>query len=212
MSVSKIGICNIALAMLGAESIRSFDENNKRARMSDVFFDSTRDYLLTKFDWPFARKLAELQPLDADTMGVTVPLGYYLYQLPYDCKTPRDVLPSGSRNEWSIMSNMLYCRRPPEELDECPLILKYTRVVSDTTVYSDTFVNLLALGIAVKMSPAITQDKPLTAALMDQFNVEQLNAWESDANIGSEYRMADETPENDTFVNVDGWYDPNIRS
>ena len=52
---SKIGICNLALAHLGADSIRSFEETNKRARMADVFFDQVRDYLLSKFDWPFFR-------------------------------------------------------------------------------------------------------------------------------------------------------------
>ena len=46
---------------------------------------------------------------------------------------------------------------------------------------------------------------------MDQFNIEQANAWESDANIGEDYREPDELPENDTFVNVDGFYDPNLR-
>jgi len=210
MAVSKIGICNIALAMLGADPIRSFDENNKRARMADVFYDSTRDYLLSKFDWPFARKLLALQPIDAETMGVTVPAGFFLYQLPADCRTPRDVLPSGSRTQWAIMSNMLYCRIDPDS--EVEVILKYTKQAADTAIYSDTFINLLALGIAVKMCPAITQDKQLTATLMDQFNVEQANAWESDANIGEEYRKADEQPENDTFVNVDGFYDPYLRA
>lgn len=208
MSVSKIGICNIALAMLGADSIRAFDENNKRSRLCDVFFETTRDYLLSKFDWPFARKLTELQALDPVAMDITVPIGQYAYQLPSDCKTPRDILPRGSRTPWSVIGTMVYCRIPP---DSEPVILKYTVQAVDSSIYTNTFINLLALGLAVKLCPALTQDKKLTTALMDQFNVEQANAWESDANIGEDYREPDETPENDTFVNVDGFYDPNLR-
>ena len=208
MTVSKIGICNIALAMLGADSIRAFDENNKRSRLCDVFFESTRDYLLSKFDWPFARKLVELMPLDPVAMKITVPSGQYAYQLPADCKTPRDILPRGSRTSWAVYGQMVYCNIVPSSE---AVILRYTMQATDSSIYTNTFVNLLALGLAVKLCPAITQDKKLTTALMDQFNVEQANAWESDANVGEDYREPDELPENDTFVNVDGFYDPNIR-
>jgi hypothetical protein len=63
------------------------------------------------------------------------------------------------------------------------------------------------LGIAVRLSPSVTQDKKLTAELREQFAFEQLNAWESEANIGNSYRAHDETPANDPFVNPEGIYD-----
>jgi len=204
MSASKIEICNIALAMLGADSIRSFDEKNKRARMADVFFDFTRDYLLAKFDWPFARKLAKIQPLDVASNKLTVPAGWYPYQLPNDCHTPRDLHPYGTDRKWHIMNDVLYCEVSPD-VDE-DLLLYYTSKNIDVSKYSFTFNNLLSLGLAVKMCPAITQDKALTNALTEQFAVEQINAWESEANIGEDYRTHDEDPNNDSFVNPDGAY------
>lgn len=208
MAVSKIEICNVALAMLGADAIRSFDEKNKRARMSDVFFDFTRDYLLTKFDWPFAKRFVKLQPLD-DTVtigGITtdrvVPDGMYPYQLPADCHTPRDMHPPGSKDPWDVMEDVFYCKVEPTE--ESAVYLYYTSAQIDVSKYSRTFNNLLALGLALKMCPAITQDKQLTAALGEQFAIEQQNAWESDANIGNMYREHDEDPNNDSFVYPDG--------
>lgn len=198
-STSKIEICNVALAMLGADSIRSFDENNKRARMADVFFDFTRDYLLSKFDWPFARKFAKLQPLSTDEM--TVPEGKQPYQLPNDCHTPRDIHPPGSKDPWSVMGKVLYCNTLSGEGD---VFLYYTAASLEVSQYPHTFNNLLALGIAVKMCAAITQDKALQSALTDQFGVEQVNAWESEANVGEDYRMHDEDPNNDSFVYPDG--------
>lgn len=200
--MSKISICNLALASLGAAPIRSFDEDNKRARMCDVFFDSTRDYLLSKFDWPFARKLIELTPL-ADTIA---PEGMYAYGMPSDCKTPRDLEPPGSRQPWEVMGRVFYCNIPPEASEI--VVLRYTVVVADETLFSDTFSNLLSLAIAVRMAPAITQDKSLTTALYEQFKQEQRDVWESDANIGENYRAYDEDPNNDTFVYPDGFTPP----
>lgn len=196
---SKIGICNLALAMLGADSIRSFDEKNKRARMADVFFDFTRDFLLTKFDWPFAKRLEELQELADDQM--IVPQGWWAYQLPNECHAPRDIHPPGSREPWKILGTALLCRSPG------PVYLYFTAKELDVVKYTSTFCNLVALGLAVKMGPVITQDKQLIAALEEQFIIDQNDAWESDANMGNEYREADEDPNNDTFVNPDGNWD-----
>ena len=202
MTVSKIEICNVALAMLGADAIRSFDDKNKRARMADVFFDFTRDYLLTKFDWPFARKLAKLNPLDATTM--IVPAGEYPYQLPNDCHAARSLHPRRSQDPWYVLQDVLYCRRVPST--EYDLLLQYTFKAVDVSKYSSTFNNLLASGLAVKMSPSITQDKALTAELGQQFLREQQDAWEADANVGDGYREPDEDPNNDSFVYPDGFF------
>jgi len=200
MAYSKIDICNSALAMLGADLLRSFDENNKRARMCFVFFDMTRDYLLSKFDWPFARAFRKLQLLDVTSM--TVPEGWYPFKLPSDCRNPRELHPPGSKDPWRIMGSVLYCKRTGIGGDDA--YLYYTIQNVDPSSYSDTFASLLSLGLAVRLCPSITQDKALTKALRDQFREEQRDAWESDANIGNEYREFDEDPNNDAFVNPDG--------
>ena len=197
MAVSKIEICNVALAALGADAIRSFDEKNKRARMADVFFDFTRDHLLAKFDWSFARKYAKIQPLS----GVTTPEGLYAYQIPNDCHTPRDIAPRGSKTRWMVMGNVLYCETDPDS--GMDVMLYYTYRVIDTSKFPSVFNDLLALGLAVKMGPAITQDKALVGVLTDQFRLEQQNAWEFSANIGNDYREFDEDPNNDSFVYPD---------
>jgi hypothetical protein len=192
---SKIHICNVALSILGSDSIRSFDESNKRSRMCDVFFDSVRDYLLAKFDWPFARSFAKLQQLDRT--GVDTPTGVYAYQLPTDCITPRDIFPSGSKDWWEVMGTVLFCKKSSD------VYLYYTKREISTGMFSPTFEHLLALGMAVKMGPAIIQDKTILANIANQFNADQRDCWESDANIGNSYRAYDETPDNDSFVNPD---------
>lgn len=201
MAYSKVAIANLALATLGADAIRSFDEKNKRARMSSNFFDSTRDYLLAKFDWPFARGFKKLN--EVDMMDIDVPAGMKVYQLPNDCRTPRDLWPPGSKTPWRIAADRLYTPTTGT------IYLYYTVQEVNTALFTDTFVSLLALGMAVRMAPAITQDKNLSKILYEQYQTEQLESWESDANIGEDYRSPDEDPNNDTFVYPDGyWHDP----
>lgn len=206
MSYSKIDICNIALALLGADSIRSFDEGNKRSRMCDVFYNLTRDYLLSKFDWPFARSCVLLAELDETSVDNYIPSGFSAYQLPNNCKTPRDVDPPGSKDSWYIMANVLFTDKTGD------IYLHYTKQEVNSALFSDTFSNLVALGIAVRLAPVISQDKALVKVLYDQYRVEQLEAWESDANIGEDYRTHDEDPNNDTFVEPDGYVDPDDES
>lgn len=207
MAISKIDVCNLALASLGADAIRSFDEHNKRSRMASNFFNSTRDYLLSKFDWPFARKYAKLEEVDSITAEIDVPEGFTIFGIPSDCRTPRDILPEGSKTPWSVVG--LYIMIPTGFSSNYSgnVYLKYTHQALNTLIYSDTFSNLLALGIAVRMAPAITQDKTLTNILYEQYAREQLEVWESDANIGNAYRMHDEDPNNDKFVYPDGHLD-----
>ena len=198
MSYSKVAIANLALATLGADAIRSFDEKNKRARMCSNFFDSTRDYLLAKFDWPFARGFKKLNEVELPDDEIA-PEGMKVYQLPNECRTPRDVHPPGSKDPWSIAGDKLYTNIGRD------VYLYYTIQEVNTALFSDTFVSLLALGMAVRMAPAITQDKNLSKNLYEQYRTEQLESWESDANIGEDYRMHDEDPNNDTFVNPGGY-------
>lgn len=202
MSVSKVDICNSALGLLGADRIRSVDEDNKRARMCDRFYESAKAYLLARFDWPFAKKLKKLQPLAVDEDDQIE--GRYEYALPSDCITPRDLYPPGGRNWWEIMGKTLICRVSPDSDTE--VILMYTGRVEDVTYFTDTFVNLLALSIAVRIAPSITQDEALAKSLYGQYQTELRDAWESDANVGNDYRAYNEDPNNDSFVYPDGVY------
>ena len=74
----------------------------------------------------------------------------------------------------------------------------------DLSKFSSVFAHLLALGIAVKICMPIVQDKELAMKLKEQYILDQNEIWESEANVGNDYRMYDEDPDNDPFVNPDG--------
>ena len=81
--LSSVDIANIALVELGGQMIRSFDENNKPARLVNLAYPTCRDWLLSSYRWSFARKTRELSLLEQ-----TSPDWTYVYQLPSDCFTP----------------------------------------------------------------------------------------------------------------------------
>jgi len=190
MAYSKIEICNIALAMLGEDAIRSFDDGNTRAKQCEVFYESVKGNLLTRFDWNFARKIAKLQRVE-DTI---LPDWIYAYKIPADCKIIRELYPRGSRQWWEVVGGEFHCRLPEE------VYVYYTSRSDIPAEFTDTFANLLALGLAVRLAPTVTQDMKLTATLQQQFASEERDVWESEANESNDYRAVDEDPNGDTFV------------
>ena len=205
---SAVDICNMALAMVGANLIRSLDEDNKRARTCAVFYPMTRDYLLDRFDWNFARKMAYLQPLSEErvigrppVISGSIPDGWYAYQQPHDCITPRDVHPPGSQKtaKWKKFQNMILTVLPPETKPR----LYYTCAVESTALFSPSFCTLLATGLALKLAPALAKDQQMTQSLLQQWKMEQAEVFGDDASTGDEYREHDERPEVDTFVYPD---------
>lgn len=195
---SKISICNMALAMLGADSIRDFDESNKRARLADILYESCKNYMLFRFDWPFARAFKNLQELDLSDEDT--PTGTHLFQVPSDCVVPRDVHPPGSKDKWDVIGDRIITHNTS-------VGLYYTKEGVTPNKFSDTFANLVALFLAVKLSPPITQDVKVTSELHRQYLIQIRDDWEADANVGNVYREFDEDPNNDTFVyppGVDG--------
>ena len=202
---SAVDICNQALSMVGGDFIRALDESTKRSRACSVFYPMLRDYLLTRLDWPFAKKLVLLKPLDEDqplrvSLNVqvqsVVPEGWYAYQMPNDCAAPRDLHPPGSKERWKQFHRTILAMKPPESEPK----LYYTALIDDTSLFSMTFVNLLSLGIAARLAPSIAQDKGLASSLHQQWLNEQYTVFADDANIGEDYRSPDEQPLNDPFV------------
>ena len=187
----------MALAIIGQDSIRDFAEGNKRARMCDVFYDATRTYLLGQFNWPFARRTARLSMLAESPDWV--PEGIYPYALPVDCVNVVDLLPEGSRQTWEIRGNILYCAYGAD----FEVVILYSREVEDATKFSAPFSSLLAVALAVRLAPPLTQDKTLTRAIFEQFEIEKKEAWATDANVGNRLVQNDNDPNTDTFVQAE---------
>ena len=74
-------IVNQALGLLGESAISGYDENLPVARAARAHYETTRDSLLRRHRWNFARKRAELSQLsEAPAFGFA-----HKYALPADC-------------------------------------------------------------------------------------------------------------------------------
>ena len=63
---SKLEICNMALAMLSASPISSFDENSAEAMAVGIAFEPTFNAMLSQHPWSFATKVQGLAEVDED--------------------------------------------------------------------------------------------------------------------------------------------------
>lgn len=190
---SEIEICNLALTRLGADSIRSFDEDNKRARLSQITYRHVRDLLLEDYEWVFNTKYAPL----AQLATVTHPFFTYVYRVPSDCLYPRQILiedqPTKSTTKWEVFSNNL-------ATDVEDAWLRYSEAITVTGFFPVYFIEAVAAQVAAELAPAIVQDKQRYNALMNVAEARLARARDKDAEIGVEYRFRDNDPDNDTFV------------
>ena len=190
MSYSQVSISNLALALLGEAPIRDFDEDNKRARMCQTLFVPTRDYLLSNFDWPFARayrKLEELIIPEEEQLP-----GKHAYALPANCRVPLTIEPNTGHVSWEVRGAAIWT-------DQTIVGLHYTRQDVEVITLSDGFVNVLSVYLATRLAPALSGSKTLMQQLYAQYKTELAYTIAAEANIGNTYRSKDNDPTLDTF-------------
>ena len=86
MAASETAICNQALGLLGEARISAIDANEPAARACNIQFAPSRDFLLRRYDWAFARTRQEIAA-DSET-----PIGdeyEYQYSIPAGGALPK---------------------------------------------------------------------------------------------------------------------------
>ena len=144
MSLSVVGICNLALQKLGAASISTLADNSREARQCSLAYESCRRAELRKHTWNFAVTRAVLAP-DSDA-----PAFDYLYQftLPTDCL--RILRPAEAALDWLVEGRKLLTN------DGDTLYLRYLADITDPTQFDAAFVDLLTLALARVMCEPLT--------------------------------------------------------
>lgn len=184
---TSIDICNVALGQLGHSQIRDFDEKN--GKMCKRFYDFDLRWLLSRYDWSFARKRAKLQRLvtaESDTNFA------YAYQIPSDCLAPRALYPGGSKARWEVYGTELHT-------DITIPYLVYTRHATNTSHFTSIFADLLSYRVAIKLAQALGSDKAMRRELKSEYEIEYEIGTLEDAEIGSNHRYPDTDPDNDTW-------------
>lgn len=165
--ISKINICNLALAHLGQGPISSLDQADERAKRLNLFYEPVRDEVLRTHNWGFAAVQKKLELARQDTQT-----GEFLYHYPADALFVRRIFLPGRKQ--AIPFEMRY----DTVVDGCVLAVKepgvyglYTRRVEDETQFDGAFVKAFTLALAYDMAITLTADTALAAQLFEKYTL-----------------------------------------
>jgi hypothetical protein len=167
---SSVDIANLALTLMGAERITSFDDENARARAMRANYDMIRQAELRANNWCFAMERASLAAL------ATVPLWGFgaQYQLPVDCLRVVQVSESwvglvledyitSDTADYSIEGRKILTNM------SAPLPIRYVKDVTDATQFDAVFVTAFAHRMAIVCCEGITQSTSKKQSLETEY-------------------------------------------
>lgn len=156
MAGSKIDICNHALSFLGDFTIMSLGENNKPARMCNLWYDKCRRLVLAEHDWSFASKMQAL------ALKSTTPLfGFSLaYGLPSDFIRATQL--EEKDTQYKIVGRELHT-------DDASAKLLYVYDLEDPALFSPLMEDAIALMMCVKIGFTITGAAGITGLMQQQY-------------------------------------------
>ena len=165
--VSKIDICNLALAQLGHSPISSLEQENEKARRLNLFYAPVRDEVLRTHNWAFA---GVQEPL-ALLLEAPDDQGRFVYKYPVRALFIRGVL-----DEMQHRLAFEACFRP--DLSARALLVKtpqahvqYTCRITDENLFDPAFVKSFSLALACDLAVALTADTQLAAQLLQKYTL-----------------------------------------
>jgi len=142
-------ICNLALDLLGTKNINNIDEGTENALLCKKWYDNTRQSLLTNIN---ASLSFEREALAVDASNSPVYMWDYQYLLPNDCLKVLNVDESLSSQDWAIEGAYLVSNTASV------VYIRYIKNITAVNLFDATFIELLALQLAVNMCIKATQD------------------------------------------------------
>jgi hypothetical protein len=154
---SAVEISNIALIGLGADPISSFTESKTEAIAVNACWNVVRQTLLRSHYWNFAIKRLELAR-STNTPGFAYT---YKYALPSDNLRIIQVYTDGDYKleNGYIITNQERCQ------------VKYIADITDTSVWSGDFTDLMAARLKAELAYALTRDKDMVTLYWKLFEV-----------------------------------------
>jgi len=158
----EVAICNLALSNCRDNHfIESRDEGTEQAQICDLWYDDTRDSVLRRADWSFARKRLALV-----ASGTPPATWGYSYALPNDCLVVRGV--QDTVRTVSYEAQFKYAIEGDGTghgrvifMDVPDAVLLYTAKIEDAAIYPPEFVECLSWKLAANISRPL--DKSLEA-------------------------------------------------
>lgn len=157
---SQVEIVNRAIIKLGGETVTSLEDNKKSARVFSALWDTVRKAELSRAYWNFATQRASLPALgDVPDWGFA-----YQYQLPSDylkLMQVNDVFVAPGLADYRQSDDSPWAIEGQAILTDfgAPLKIRYVKDITDTGLFHELFVEMLASKLAFEGCYAITQSR-----------------------------------------------------
>ncbi len=193
--ISKITICNLALAQLGQAPISSLDQDDEKARRLNLFYEPVRDEVLRTHNWAFAAAEESLGLIEEPQKNS----GRYVYKYPAEALFIRRVFNREGAKEpvkfREIFRTDLHCRVLETTVPQA--YAEYTRRILDENLFDSAFVKSFSLALACDLAVALTGDSTLAAQILQKYTLSLDEARRS--NMTENFARADFS---DTFTEV----------
>jgi len=176
MATSKIGICNMALARIGAARVNALDYAPSdqipiEAELCLLWYDQILDEVLTLHNWNFA-----IEPKDISAASTTAPAWGYTnrYTLPTNPYCLRVIRLDDQDIEWRRQGNCLV-------MDESEAKILYMGRETDAARYTALFIAALYTRLAQRLLPGLSEKYDLAEGLEADFQRTMSDARHFDA-------------------------------
>lgn len=156
---SRTSICNLALTRLGVDVITSLLDESEQARLCNLLFNQSLDYLLQLYPWNFSLVKASL------ARSATSPLYDYAYQyqLPTDPYCLQ-VVNTQYDFTYKIEGRMLLS-------NESSIYITYIKRVTDISELSSLFIETLVFYLASQLCLPLTNNKGMADDMQAKYQM-----------------------------------------
>lgn len=153
MAFSKTEIFNLALTHLGVSApLQNSNEHDPRAFVLNNLYSVSRDTILEAHEWSFANAF---KVLPVSLSKSPNPLFDYAFNYPADCIVPRAVINPHDGKEKKIETAIDNDDQKIILTQWNPCILRYTKRIENTSLFSSGFVSALAYLLAANAAQSI---------------------------------------------------------
>lgn len=190
--LSKVEICKLALAWLGAGHITSLDDSSEEARLCKLSYETSRDTVLESREWTFAVKRFILTPTNDD------PKFYWAkeFVLPTEILRVLTVERQSIVGSNELSSNLIEHEQMNWVREEDKILANWDSIsiraiirITDETKFSPSFVHTLAARLAADLAIPITRSKTLQEQMFALYQAKLSDAASLDGMQGRSKRI-----------------------
>ncbi|SHN66855.1 hypothetical protein [Desulfovibrio litoralis] len=178
LTASIVSIYNLSLARLGGHQlgrINSPYEDSTEASLCNNLYPHIRDLSLSSYAWNFARKKETLAIVESSIVNAEYP---FCFKLPADCLRPICLEGHNQDNQ----PTPFIIRERDLLTGSNPAVLEYIARIEDPNLWTMSFKNAVAWGLASELATALTNDINKQMRYLEFYHRSLADAFSSERN------------------------------